>query len=271
MNYDASVQTLACPFCGSEKVEEQKQTRTLAAKSVIPFEVDQTRAQGILRHWLGASFWRPSDLAKTAVVEKLTRVFVPYWAFSANTFTYWTADSSQTPPGARGDWVPMFGHHRSHYDDVLIGASSVLSPQETHALCPFDLSKGKPKKDVPMDGIINERFVVQRKYARPLARQSIEQLERQACDVYVPARSRNVKVNVRLEGLQSTPILLPVWIMAYRYKGEIYRFLVNGQNGQHTGSAPFSYMKLMMILGGVGLVALLIGLMIICAGAIGMR
>jgi hypothetical protein len=32
--------------------------------------------------------------------------------------------------------------------------------------------------------------------------------------------------------------------MAYRYKDEVYRFLVNGQNGHAIGRAPVSWFKI---------------------------
>lgn len=79
---------------------------------------------------------------------------------------------------------------------------------------------------------------MQRKYARPLARQGLESLERAACAEYVPGRNRNLKVNVRLEGLSSEPVLLPIWVMAYRYQNQVFRFLINGQTGKATGEAP---------------------------------
>lgn len=263
MSYDATAKNLRCPFCGSERLSQQKDVRTLAAKRVVTFSFDAQAAEGTLRKWLGASFWRPSDLAARAVVTKLAAVYVPYWVFSARTQTYWTADSSQVPWGARGDWVPCFGDHQSQYSGILIGASGALTSSETSTLCPFDISRGVERDQINLEESIVERFVVQRKYARPLARGSIEALEREACRKYVPGRSRNVKVNVKLHGMQSTPVLLPIWIMAYRYKGTLYRFLMNGQSGRHTGKAPFSYFKLGMVIGGIAIALFLIVLMIL--------
>ena len=80
-------------------------------------------------------------------------------------------------------------------------------------------------------------------------RSPLEELERQACRRYVPGNARNVKVNVKLEGLQSQPVLLPVYVMAYRYQNRLFRFLVNGQTGAATGQAPFSYKKLWAVVG----------------------
>ncbi len=243
MSWDASAKALACPFCGSQQLEQQKDARALAPRRVAPFLLEREKTRAILRQWLGQGFWRPGDLAKTATIDDMRPVYVPYWVFEATTHTYWTADSSATPPGARGEWVPMTGEHRGRYTGVLIGASSALTPHETSAICPFNLDQSRPPDEVDLEHAIVEQFRVQRKYARPLARQGLEELERQACAQYVPGRHRNLKVNVRLENLASEPVLVPVWIMAYRYQDKVYRFLINGQTGRAWGEAPLSWAK----------------------------
>ncbi|MDA1055035.1 MAG: hypothetical protein O3C40_31825 [Planctomycetota bacterium] len=266
MSYDASAQTLRCPFCGSGRLENKPDSKSLAPSRVVPLEVDRDSAVATMRRWLGKGFWRPSDLSERAAVTTMTAVYVPYWVFTAQTFTYWTADTSQTSFGASGDWAPMSGEHRGSYAGLLVGASSALTPGETSALCPFDLGRGVATSQIDLDNVIVEQFRVQRKYARPLARQGLENLEREACAQYVPGRNRNLKVNVRLEGLSSEPVLLPIWVMAYRYQDQVFRFLINGQTGRATGQAPTSWKKVvvaifiailivLMLLGLVGLVA----------------
>lgn len=244
MSYDATAQTLRCPFCGSTHLENKPDAKSLTPARVVPLAVDRENAEASMRRWLGQGFWRPGDLAQQAAVTTMTAVYVPYWIFTARTFTYWTADSSQTPFGARGDWVPLFGEHHGSYSGLLVGASSVLTPGETTALCPFDLGRAIPTDQVDLENVIVEQFRVQRKYARPLARQGLENLERAACAQYVPGRNRNLKVNVRLEGLSSEPVLLPIWVMAYRYQDQVFRFLINGQTGKATGQAPTSWKKI---------------------------
>ena len=58
-------------------------------------------------------------------------------------------------------------------------------------------------------------------------------------------------------------MLLPVWIMAYRYKDQVYRFLVNGQTGHCTGTAPTSYRKIAAVIGIA--IAIIVGI-VICTG-----
>lgn len=265
MSYSAKEQALACPFCGSVQLEDKGTGKVLSPDYVVPMTVSQDQAIAAMRKWLGQGMWRPGDLSQAAMVVTTRPVYVPYWVFAATTHTYWTADSSSTPAFARGNWCPVAGEHRGTHEGLLVGASGALTPAETAAICPYNLSAGLPPDQVDLTQATVEDFGLQRKYARPLARSGIEAREQQQCDaLYVPGRSRNVHVNVKIEGMTSQPVLLPVWIMAYRYQDKVYRLLVNGQSGRVTGSAPTSTWK---ILGAIGLGVLAIILLVLILGA----
>lgn len=266
MSYDASARTLRCPFCGSERLDAQADGQVLAPSLVVPLVIPQPQAIAALRQWLGSGFWRPGDLATAAVVTKMVPLYVPYWVFQAATFTYWTADSGHVPAGARGSWVPVAGEHRGDYAGLLIGASGTLTPNETLALCPFDLSRGVSPSQVDLENAIYEPFRVQRKYARPLVFQQLEGLEREACSRHVSGAARNLRVNVRIENLSGQPVLLPIWIMAYTYRGRIFRFLMNGQTGRATGTAPLSWTKVIVLISLIAILLIVVALFTLLAG-----
>lgn len=258
MSYDPTAGSLRCPFCGSVEMQAQPDAKILSPDFVVPFAVTQEQAVSEMRSWLGKGFWRPGDLAQQAAVVKMTAVYVPYWVFAASTHTYWTADSSRTPAGARASWYPLTGEHRGEHSGLLIGASGALTPDETANLNPFDLSQAVSPDQVDLENVIVEQFSVQRKYARPLAKTALEAVETHDCQAnYVPGNARNVKVNVRVAGLSSQPVLLPVWIMTYKYEDRVFRFLVNGQSGQCSGQAPTSWAK---IGGAVGIGAVVLAI-----------
>lgn len=261
MSYDAGAAALRCPFCGSVDMVSKPDMPTLSPRRVVPFRFDRPQAEAAMPQWLGRGFWRPGDLARLAHLVEMSAVYVPYWIFHAHTHTYWTADTDRTPAGARGDWYPLAGEHRGHYAGLLIGASQALTPHETAAICPFDLDDGVAPEEVDLDHVTVEQFAMPRKYARPLARQALDQSElRTIAASYVPGRARNVHVNVRVEAMESEPVLLPVWIMAYRYRDRLFRFLVNGQTGQATGQAPTSWGKVALAVAVIAAGIALIGL-----------
>ncbi|WP_153557409.1 zinc ribbon domain-containing protein [Roseimaritima sediminicola] len=266
MRYDASAQALRCPFCGATELDAVQTHRVLEARRVVPMRLDQAAAGGRLRQFLGSSFWHPGDLGQQSKLQLATAVYVPYWVFSADAETFYTADSSRTPPGARADWYPVSGQRRQRHEGVLVSGSSVLTPAETNALLPFDLRAAVPTEQVDLENITVEEFRVARRHARPQARAMIEQIEQTQCAGLVPGRARNVRVNVMLSGLASEAILLPVWILAYRYRDQVYRVLVNGQSGQVAGQAPTSYWKLAGVVIAVAIAAVVI---LICAGVAG--
>lgn len=53
-------------------------------------------------------------------------------------------------------------------------------------------------------------------------------------------------------------VLLPFWIGAYTYRGKVFRFVVNGQSGQATGTRPKSPWKIGAVVAAVLLAALLL-------------
>ncbi len=244
MSYDAGARALRCPFCGSEKLSPQKDAKVYGAKKMVPFTIHEQDAGQLLRRWLANKFWAPSNLSTAAAVVGMTPVYVPYWVFSAHTFTYWTADSSDPPTSSASGWYPVSGQNRSVYNDLLVGASSVLSPQETGQITPFDLREAVPVGKINLENVVYEQYRVQPKYARHLAQRGLEQRESVICAKQVPGRARRMKVNVRTENLSAEGVLLPVWVMAYRYQNTVYRFLVNGQTGMSTGTSPISYWKI---------------------------
>lgn len=261
MSYDAKAQTLHCPFCASDDLIARPDATILSPQSVVPFRIDRSQAVAILRQWLGRGFFRPGNLAQEAAIVRMQPVFVPYWVFAAQARTFWTADTSETPSGASGDWFPLAGQRDRQYANLLVGASGALNCDETGKLCPFDLAAGVPPEQVDLDNITVEQFSVPRKYARPLARAGIEQLECESIAAEcVPGRARNVHANVRVEAMTSYGVLLPAWIAAYRYRDRVFRFLVNGQTGVATGEAPISWGKVALI-PAIALLVLLLALL----------
>jgi LSD1 subclass zinc finger protein len=242
--YDPGARALRCAFCGSTALERQpKPTGRVEPAWIVPFRVEREQAVAAFRRWLGKSFWRPFGLEDAAQLVSMEPVFVPCWRFAATTDTNWTADSSATPAFARADWCPVGGRAEGRVEDVLVLASGSLTASEVDDLEPFHLAEGRAYARGAAGDVPVEDFGVSRRGARPAARRRIEELEAGRCDAFVPGNSRNVHVNVLVTDLTSDPVLVPVWINAYRWKERTFRFLVNGQTGEVVGRAPRSALK----------------------------
>jgi len=257
LTYDAQVEGLRCSFCGSVRMKRQPAvTGRIRAEFCLPFEVTRDDAVRAFRSWISRGFFRPSGLASGARLVSMQAVYIPFWTFRGKTHTYYTGDSSHTPAGARASWCPVFGERSVEVNEILVCASGSLAPGEVRGLAPFDFSRKRPYRREELHSYAVEDFGVSRRGARPLARALILEVERAACVALIPGSSRNVNVNPLVTDMQSDPVLLPVWINAYRFRDVVYRFCVNGQTGKIVGNAPFSLLKLaLIIVGGLALAA----------------
>jgi hypothetical protein len=263
--YDAERKAPHCAFCGAVMKVEEPIDPVEEAELILPFAVDRTRATGALRGWMGSLGWfRPGDLSAAATVEKLEPLYWAAWIFDADARVTWTADSDAD--SRRSSWAPHSGSARFTWRNVVVSASRGLSGKETVKLTPRYLIDGaRPvAQAADVDGA-RESFDTQRSAARARIVAAIESAaEKQLSEGgFIPgSRFRNVHASVLLERLTTRRYLLPAWVLAYRYKGSLYRSVVHGQDESLVlGDAPVSWLKIVLVVGAaaalvVGLVAL---------------
>jgi hypothetical protein len=76
------------------------------------------------------------------------------------------------------------------------------------------------------------------------------------------------EMTLRIDDVTFKHILLPIWVAAYRYRGQSYRFVVNGQTGRVQGERPWSWGKIALAVIAAALVlgALAYGYLLVEAG-----
>jgi hypothetical protein len=229
---------------------------------VIPFCIDRAEAEEIFRGWLGRGALRPGDLRHASALTEMRGVYLPWWCFTVDCRAFWTADSNDTPRLARADWAPKFGAHETRYQGLIVPASGALAAAEIQALGSYELDGAVPFSREALGEAPAEVFAVTRKQARRDAGAGFEELLKRDCKARVPgSRHRNLKLNPLFTGTTASPVLLPVWIMAYEYGGRPYRFLVNGQTGKADGTAPLSPWKIAALVLLAAALVVLLGLL----------
>ena len=258
IRYDARAGSPRCPFCGSVAVEEKPSPDGgITPEKLVTFGASRDATTAAIHSWLARGFCRPSDLAARAQVTEMRPVYLPYWLFACTASIRWTADCSATLPGARADWRPVGGDFAEDFKDLLIAASGGISQQELRAVAPYDFSSAVPFARTSIEGAMVEDFRIPRKSARRHLYEYVAELATTRAAALAPgSRSRNVHVNPLVSDTSAVPVLLPVWIAAYRYHDRPYRVVVNGQTGKLTGRAPVSWVKVSVALAIVAVIAI---------------
>jgi ribosomal protein S27E len=254
-----------CTFCGSSKVLEQAENQNaLRPESLLPFAVDKKRANTAFSDWLGKLWFRPSDLKQMAKVQEVAGVYVPFWTYDAHVESSWTAEAgyhyyeteeyTTTESGQsvtkerevqRTRWERAWGHRADDFDDVLVCASVGLPRELADKFSTFDTHALVPYSPGFLAGWRAEEYAVDLQQGFGFAQQKMEGEQEKRCGHDVPGDThRSLRVDNTFSAITFKHVLLPVWIAAYRYNNQIYRFLVNGQTGEVVGKAPWSWIKI---------------------------
>lgn len=255
-----------CDFCGSPQVLAQEESRNLIRpESLIPFQVDVQAARERFSTWLAGLWFRPSGLARQARVTDMNGVYVPYWTFDARVRSDWRAEAgyhyyvtetvnerdaqgnmvTRTRQVRRTRWEPAAGTRGDVFDDVLVCASRGLPPALAVKLEPFDTRALRPYEPAYLAGWKAEEYAVDLDEGWRRATSRMESIQDRRCQADIPGDThRSFHAIHRFHDETFKHVLLPIWIASYRYRGELYRFLVNGQTGEVTGKAPLSFWKI---------------------------
>ncbi len=275
----AHIHSGECPFCGTPVVEGTGTERHIKPESLLPFEIDEQTAFASFRKWLGKLWFAPGSLKRYAEGDaRLTGVYVPYWTYDSQTHSRYTGQRgtvyyvpqryttvvngrqvTRTRQVQKIRWMPVAGRVSRFFDDVLVGASRSLPRKITDRLAPWDLQNLVPYDERYLSGFRSEAYQVGLDEGFKTAVRIMERIIRQdvARDIGGD-RQRITSLQTDHSNTSFKHLLLPVWSAAFRFKGKVYRFVVNGRTGKVQGERPYSKIKLALAGIAIAIVVLLV-------------
>ncbi|MFA3918168.1 primosomal protein N' (replication factor Y) - superfamily II helicase [Ruegeria hyattellae] len=278
VEFDPDTHAAECPFCATPVVTDTGVNRHIKPRGVLPFALDERTAQKAMADWLGALWFAPNGLQNYARKgRKMQGIYVPYWTFDADTKSRYRGERGivyyvtrtvmrdgkkvqQQVPKVR--WTPKSGRVARFFDDVLVLASRSLPKKYTDALEPWDLPALEPYQPEYLAGFRAEAYTVELKEGYGEARAHMDRvIDRDVRFDIGGDRQRVHGIETAISDVTFKHILLPVWLAAYKFRGETYRFVVNGRTGRVQGERPWSVIKItfavtlgLLVAAGVGYV-----------------
>ncbi|MEO0632832.1 MAG: primosomal protein N' (replication factor Y) - superfamily II helicase [Pseudomonadota bacterium] len=261
VEFDADLHATECPFCATPVVTDTGSHRHIKPKGVLPFALTESQARDAMNGWLGRLWFAPSGLQDYARKGRAMQgIYVPYWTFDADTKTSYTGErgtvyyetrtvmkdgKQKQVRVAKVRWQPAKGRVARFFDDVLVLASKSLPKRFTDALEPWDLSEMQPYAPEYLAGFRAEGYGVELQDGFVEARAHMDRVIARDVRFDIGGDRQKVHgVNTRLSDVTFKHVLLPVWLAAYKYRGETYRFVVNGRTGRVQGERPWSAIKI---------------------------
>ncbi|MFQ5463674.1 MAG: hypothetical protein ACE5E5_13740 [Phycisphaerae bacterium] len=259
-----------CAYCGAplqlEGVQEARDH--IPVDGVLPFLVERKQARGHLNAWIQSRWFAPNDFKKRGVDGRFNGVYLPYWTFDALTFnryagqrgeyyyvTVGTGKNRRTVRKTR--WYPAAGEFQRFFDDVLVVAGEGLPSRRLRALEPWPLAKCIPYNDEVLAGLLARTYEValDRGFLVAKGRMDIA-IEAEVCRRIGGDTQRVHSIESAYDAITYKHLLLPVWMMAYRYGQKSYQVVVNAATGEVQGDRPYSWTKIALaVLAGAVVVA----------------
>jgi predicted RNA-binding Zn-ribbon protein involved in translation (DUF1610 family) len=257
----ANVTSFPCSFCGVNIVAKSRECSVIRPNAVLPFRVTRDQATGAFKQWLAKLWWAPSSLRKQNMLDApVAGMYLPAWTYDAQTTTqyrgqrgdayyvteYYTVNGRRQSRQVRKiRWSPASGTVRVPFDDVLILASESLPRKKVEALTPWDLKECVEYKEEYLAGFAAERYQTPLQEGFGLAMLRMEPVINSAIRSDIGGDEQQISATqTQYASVTFKHLLLPIWMSAYRYRGKIFRFLVNARTGEVQGERPYSALKI---------------------------
>lgn len=262
VEFTGSLTSTECAYCGSP-IQRQNVHRAedrVPVDGIVPFQVEHTQAHTNLKGWMGSLWFAPGAFKKQVVEGNFNGVFLPVWTFDAMTFTryrgqrgdqfFQTVGSGKNRrQEARMRWQPAAGSFQGFFDDVIVAARRALPPKLLRTLEPWPLDSVLPFSEELLAGYQARTYELPLDEGFPEAKQRIEQalLSRARQDIGGDAQQVQ-QIQTRYSALTYKHLLLPLWLLTYRFKEKTYQVVINAATGEVTGERPWSAWKIVSLI-----------------------
>jgi uncharacterized Zn finger protein (UPF0148 family) len=259
-----------CPYCGTPTITEF--VNDITPEAILPFVITHKQAQEIFAKWIGSLWLAPSALKTLVDTDKnLKGYYLPYWTYDAGTTTYYqgqrgdiyyvTVQRRQIVNGReqivtvqepRIRWTPTSGSVSRYFDDITIEASETLSRKILSALGNWDTSKSKPFDEKYLSGFESEEYAIGLDNGFEMAQAKMNAIIRGDIRRDIGGDKQQIdQMQTQYTNATYKNALFPVWTTHFTFKDREYYYAINGQNGTITGERPYSYTKIILLVGFV--------------------
>jgi len=262
MTYEADRVGQNCEFCGSPALVAYDDIKSpIKPEGVLPFRIDRNRVRDDIRRWWRSKWLAPGRLARTALVDTVKSLYIPYWTFDASAHCPWEAEAghyyyidvegrdskgnSVVRREQRIRWEPAAGVVDHVFDDDLVPGTTGVSLALLKQIEPFPTGECVPYDTAFLSGHVVEHYQVDLTEAARDSEAQMRAVLEQLCAQQVPGDThRNLVIDPTFSARTFKHLLVPIWLLVYVFGSKSYQVVVNGFTGRMAGKYPYSPWKI---------------------------
>ncbi len=268
-----------CKFCGAPMILGDRLVGELAPTKVIPFTISREKAEDAFRKWCHKGRVTPRDFLTPKRIKDITGMYVPFWLFDLNGRGEASATCTKVRSYTRGDYIytdtSYYDVYRKvdlNYNSIPADASEKMPDDLMDKLEPFDYKDLKTFNTPYLAGFLAEKYNYTDKDLFPRIKGRVDKYITDYIQSTITGYSTSTFTRKWTDVLQrdANYVLLPVWMINYKYKDKDYMFAMNGQTGKVVGKPPISIPRVLSWFAGIsaGIFAALRIITILLGGSI---
>ncbi len=257
---DEQTSATVCSFCGTPNLVEGRLEGEWKPSQVIPFRIGKKKAQELFRAWTKKGLFTPGVFRKQSALEQVTGIYVPFWLYDLDVQVRLQAHATRVRSIRSGDWMVTYTDHYEilrdmnlEYDQVPADASARMPDETMDCLEPFRYEEMRTFLMPYLAGFCSERYdqdsSALEERAEGKVRDSAVREVRSTIGGYSLVNVTRTDTSFQVK--RDDYVLLPVWMLTYRYRGKACTLSMNGQTGKIVGNLPLSRGRLAAWFGGL--------------------
>ena len=225
-----------CIYCGSTSVVFSRIAKENRPDRIVPFSVTKEEAIETVKKNILSGAFMPRGFKK--IDPELVRgIYIPYFTYDGA-----ITDTQQHVIGITEGSYVFDGS--AEFENLLVECCSALDDRSTALLEPYNIKASVEFDTSYLMGFYSNIQDVDPKAAKHTAELKAKTIfNSQMRQLTKNSGAKTVSSHPKLEMYRTGYILLPAWFITINAKGTPYTFLVNGQSGRCTGTAPWSKVK----------------------------
>lgn len=227
-----------CAFCSQPTIVFDRVSMNRRPKLIIPFKITKVQAVNIIKSKFKKGIFIPNEV-KNFKVDILRGIYVPYWLIDIE-FQNSMVIRGKVKSGKQTVTRYFYRRVYSRFKTMPIDASRKFNDKSANRLEPFLFDEARTFEPQYLSGFYSDCSDEIEQDINYKAEVRTKEIVQREVFKDVPASALRVeREQPKKRILSRTYAMMPVWFMIFKYMGEPYTIMVNGQTGKMVGAVPF--------------------------------
>lgn len=261
-----------CPYCQTSHVVKSSEFAGLKPNALYPFTVTTETARDSVKKYVKSRLFAPKKFKKNLVADNFKGVYQPCFTFDSHTQSSYVGRIGNRHTRTVGSgknrrtetyivWRTISGSYSDFFNDVMINGDTAYSQKTLDKILPYNESDIKEYANDYLTGYMAKRSDRQIEDCWNDGKAEMDKLIRsRILSQYIYDVVDYLNVSTTHSNVTYKYVLIPIYLLNYKYNKKLYTMHVNGNTGKVTGKTPVSPWKVLLAV-GIGLaICFLIGL-----------